>query len=379
MKLIALMKKEFRRFFHDPRLIITMIVPGLLIFIIYSVLGSAIWSGEEETYDFKAYVSGQSELRAVLEQAAGCTLLEATDLDAARKEVEEGKADALVVFPENFDEAVKDYVPAPDAEAPLITVCYRAADDRSAAFYAIATAVFDAYESSIANKFDIAVKNFSSETEMVTSLMSGLLPFLVVIFIFSACMSVTLESVAGEKERGTLATILITSAKRSHVALGKVIPLSCMSAIGATSSFFGVVLSMPKLMGMSVGSFMGSVGFLNYFLLFLLILSVVPLIVSLVSVVSTYARSVKEASAYTSVIMILTMVLSIVSAFVSGIGDWIVVVPILNAVVCMQGALTGSAMIWQSFVSVGINLVYTALLVFAIARMFSSEKIMFGS
>ena len=117
-----------------------------------------------------------------------------------------------------------------------------------------------------------------------------MLPFLVVIFIFAACMSITLESVAGEKERGTLATILITSAKRSHVALGKVIPLSCISAIGATSSFLGVALSMPKLMGMNVGGFIGSVGFLGYFLLFLLILSVVPLIVSLVSVVSTYSK-----------------------------------------------------------------------------------------
>lgn len=214
---------------------------------------------------------------------------------------------------------------------------------------------------------------------MMTSMMSGLLPFLVVIFIFSACMSVTLESVAGEKERGTLATILITSARRTDVALGKVIPLSCMSAIGATSSFLGVVLSLPKLMGMSIGGFMTSFGFLSYLALFLLILSVVPLIVSLVSVVSTYAKSVKEASAYTSVVMILTMVLSIVSAFVSGIGDWIVAIPVLNAVVCMQSVMTGSIMIWQTFVSVGINLVYTALLVFAISKMLSSERIMFGS
>ena len=34
MKLIALMKKEFRRFFHDPRLIVTMIIPGVLIYLI---------------------------------------------------------------------------------------------------------------------------------------------------------------------------------------------------------------------------------------------------------------------------------------------------------------------------------------------------------
>lgn len=382
MKLLALMKKEFHRFFHDPRLIITMLVPGLLIFCIYSILGSAIWGEEDNTaYEYKVYISGESVLADLVEEAVGggFEMTPAEDVEAAKKEVEEGNATALVVFPENFDNAMADYSPASGAAAPAVTIYYCAGNEESLAFYSLATSVFDIYEQSISNKFNVTPHNFTSESDMMITMMGGLLPFLVVIFIFSACMSVTLESVAGEKERGTLATILITSARRSDVALGKIIPLSCMSAIGAASSFLGVILSMPKLMGMPIGSFLTSFGFLSYLALLLLILSVVPLIVSLVSVVSTYAKSVKEASAYTSVVMILTMVLSIVSAFISGIGDWIVAVPVLNAVVCMQSVLIGEFMVWQTFVSVGINLVYTALLVFLISKMLSSEKIMFGS
>ena len=49
MKLIALMKKEFRRFVHDPRLIVTMLIPGLIIYLIYSILGDALWSKEQDT------------------------------------------------------------------------------------------------------------------------------------------------------------------------------------------------------------------------------------------------------------------------------------------------------------------------------------------
>lgn len=382
MKLLALMKKEFHRFFHDPRLIVTMLIPGLLIFMIYSIMGSVIWSDDKNaSYEFRVYVSGESLLGDMVERAVGGNweMTPAEDTEAAKKEVEEGKATALVVFPAGFDEAMRDYDPLGGQPAPTVSVFYSAGDEASLAFYNLATAVFDGYEQQISNKFNVSPHNFTSENDMVVQMMGGLLPFLVVIFIFSACMSVTLESVAGEKERGTLATILITSARRSDVALGKIIPLSCMSAIGATSSFLGVILSMPKFMGISLGGFITGFGFASYLALFLLILSVVPLIVSLVSVVSTYAKSVKEASAYTSVVMILTMVLSIVSAFVSGIGDWIVAVPVLNAVVCMQSILTGNIMVWQTFVSVGINLVYTALLVFAISKMFSSEKIMFGS
>ena len=52
MKLIALMKKEFLRFFGDPKLIVTMLLPGILIYLIYSLMGSAIFGGEE-AYNFK--------------------------------------------------------------------------------------------------------------------------------------------------------------------------------------------------------------------------------------------------------------------------------------------------------------------------------------
>jgi sodium transport system permease protein len=388
MKLIALMKKEFHRFFHDPKLVLTMLMPGVVIFVIYTLLGNAIWQKDKDVkYEFEVLLQGESAITQMLETSTAeagweLTFTPAEDAETARLAVKEGKATAYLSFSENFDEEVAAYTPANGLPAPQVKLFYRAADSDSMAFYTLAETILNAYENSLANKFDFNLGedfNLSSAEDITLGIMSGLLPFLVVIFVFSACMSITLESVAGEKERGTLSTILVTSVKRSHVALGKIIPLSCIAVIGAASSFLGVVLSMPKLMGMSVGSFMTGFGFLSYFLLFLLIVSIVPLIVSLMTVVSAYAKSVKEASAYTSVLMILVMLLSIVSAFVSGIGEWIVAIPVLNSVICMQQILTMSLSVWQSLVAVGLNLAYTALLVLLISKMLSSEKIMFGN
>lgn len=388
MKLLALMKKEFVRFFRDPRLIFAMIAPGLLIFMIYSIMGSVMNAETQNTfdYDFKVYIEETSQIVSVLEgsvkEAGGTlTLTPAESEESAKKEVEEGKADAFLVFSPNFDEAVASYEVGSGVKAPSVEIYYRSGDEASSAFYALTTSVLEAYEASISNKFDVNAGtgyDFSPAGEFVTQLMAGLFPFLIVIFVFSACMTVTLESVAGEKERGTLATILVTSVPRYQIALGKILPLGCVSLIGAVSSFLGVMLSMPRLMGVSIGAMFAGVGAAGYLLLFLLILSVVPLIVALISIVSTVARSVKEASAYTSVIMIITMVLSLLSAFVAGIGSWSVAVPILNAVVCMQGAFTGSYVVWQCLVSVLMNFAYTALIVFLISRMLSSERFMFG-
>lgn len=49
MKLLALMKKEFLRFFRDPKLIFTMIFPGVLIYAIYSIFGGVMWDKEKTT------------------------------------------------------------------------------------------------------------------------------------------------------------------------------------------------------------------------------------------------------------------------------------------------------------------------------------------
>ena len=66
MKLLALMKKEFLRFFRDPRLILSMLLPGLLIYVIYSVMGSVLVK-ESASYAFRVAVAGMDGASAAVE------------------------------------------------------------------------------------------------------------------------------------------------------------------------------------------------------------------------------------------------------------------------------------------------------------------------
>ncbi len=366
MKLSALIRKEFHRFFHDPRLIVTILLPGVIIFALYTVFGSML-NGEAEAVDYKLYASGGEEIVAVLQSAveeSGSTLevLPVTDAEEAREAIRRGDAHALVLFSEDFGQ-----------EGSGVEIWYDLVGEDSRNLYQLLSSVLQA----VGMRFSVNAYSLSGAEEAGHSILAETLPFLVMSLVFSACMSVTLESVAGEKERGTLATILATSVPRHEIALGKVVPLSCIAAIGAASGFLGVIFSMPKLMGISVEAFFSGFGAWSYFALLLAIMSFVPLIVSAIAVISAYSKSVKEASAYTGVVMIVVMVLSLASAFVTP-GDWALAVPVLNAVVVMGKILTGAAAVWQTFVCVGANLLYTVLLVFLIAKMFSSERIMFG-
>ncbi len=367
MKLLALIKKEFHRFFHDPRLIITMLLPGVVIFALYTFIGEISYADEEREY--RVYLSGDSAVVAVIEQVileSGDKVewLPLEDEEAARREIEEEEATAILTFSENFDLLGED---------ARVGIVYDGSSEEGLTFYSVASSILIG----VGMRFPIEEEAIGDISEMGTDYLSSILPMLIVSFVFSAAMSVTLESVAGEKERGTLATILVTSAKRRDIALGKIVPLSCISMLGALSSFIGVALSMPKLMGVSLGTF-GGYSVWSYLLVAVSILGTVPLIVSLIAAVSTLSRSVKEASGYVSVVMILTMVISLITAFLPAMGDWVVAVPVLNAVVAMQSVLSGGLAVWQTLVGTGINLLFTVLLVFVMTRLFSSERVMFG-
>lgn len=72
---------------------------------------------------------------------------------------------------------------------------------------------------------------------------------LMLIFLYSGCMSIAPDSIAGEKERGTLATMLVTPMKRGNLAVGKILSLGTLALLSGLSSFIGTITSLPKMMG----------------------------------------------------------------------------------------------------------------------------------
>src|SRR5699024_3354620 len=111
--------------------------------------------------------------------------------------------------------------------------------------------VLDLYEQQISNAFNVNAGDgydLASATSLTTEILSAVVPMVLLVLLFSGCMAGAPESIAGEKERGTLATMLVTPVKRSHIAVGKIISLSCISLLSGISSFLGLILSLPNLM-----------------------------------------------------------------------------------------------------------------------------------
>ena len=114
--------------------------------------------------------------------------------------------------------------------------------------------MLEQYETSLANKLDInagdsVYYDCATSKDTTGQMFSMMMPLLLMMFLYSGCMSVAPESIAGEKERGTIATLLVTPMKRSSLALGKVFSLSIIALLAGCSSFIGTFAALPKMMG----------------------------------------------------------------------------------------------------------------------------------
>ena len=387
----TIIKKELSRFFMDKKLLLTTaILPGLMIYIIYTLMGgmfsSILQTDENYVYKIKAVHSSENTENFFSQAGLSFTEIGANELDDAKQDITDGRLDLCIVFPESFDTAVSAYDIADGTPAPEIQLFYNSGETASLESFQAANALFDAYENSMINKFDVntseAVYDLANGTDLMSRIMTSIVPMLFLTLLFSGCCSIAPDFIAGEKERGTIATLLVTPMKRSSLALGKIISMSVMTLLSGISSFLGVALSFPKLanMGDDTNIFdFSALGIPEYAVLLLLVLSVVLVLISLLSVVSAQATTVKESSTAIGPLNIVVMIIGIAGGYMGATDANVLtsLVPIYNFAKCMSAMLCGTVDMANIIVAILSNLVYTALCTWLLTKMFNSEKIMF--
>lgn len=391
--LMTIIKKELARFFGDKRMVFTTILmPGLMIYIMYSFMGSGLTSRFEadEDYTYRIYAENMPSTVAAMIKGSDINV-EYLDRDGVSEEdmkqaVTDKDAEMLMVFPENFEADVLAYDSmTATTPAPQVALYYNSADTESTACYQIMASVLDGYEASMANKFDVnsgdEEYDLASKEDSTGQIFSMMLPMLLMIFLFSGCMAIAPESIAGEKERGTIATLLVTPMKRGQLAMGKIISLGIIGLLSGISSFVGTMLSLPKLMGTESNAMDASVySVTDYILLLLVILTTVLVLVGALAVISAFAKTVKEAGSMIMPLMVVVMVISVTSMLGSGAPKefyWYLI-PFYNSVQGMTGIFGFSYSGINIVACLVSNLIYTGILSMVLAKMFGSEKIMYS-
>ncbi len=384
--IITIMKKEFARFFKDRRMVFTTIfMPGILIYVMYTFMGqgmSALYSSDE---DFIPQIYAENLPDALLDMEGPVAFVTDTSAEEAKILLEEEMGCHLVaVFPEGFEEAVASYDLSSGTKAPQVELYYKSTSTDSSTAYNMMQEILASYENSMVNKFDVnqgeGPYDLASQQDMAGMVFSMMLPLLMMVFLFSGCMAIAPESIAGEKERGTIATLLVTPMKRGHLALGKILSLSAIGLLSGLSSFIGTMLSLPKLMGGQEGVDAGVYQAGDYLLLLAIILSTALLLISLISIISAFAKNVKEATSWVTPLMIVVVVISITTMIDSfkASSNVMYLIPLYNSVQCMNGVFSFAPNVMAVILTVVSNLVYTGACASILTKMFGNERVIFS-
>ena len=395
--ILTIVKKEFARFFGDKRLVFTtVIMPGLLIYVIYTFMLGGIRDTFEadEDYQAKVYVQNMPKSVQPMFEGLGMDISNAddTDIESIKSLIENKEVELLVVFPPQFDSAVANYNVADTTQvAPNVLIYSNVANIESDNAEGFVRTMLTSYEETISNKFNInayteetANEKFdlATDEDFMGKIFSSMLPFMLLIFLYSGCMAVAPESISGEKERGTIATLLVTPMSRSHLAFGKIISLSFIALISGLSSFLGVMLSLPEFIGSEIEGLSTNIYTTSDYLLILgIILSTVLILISLISIISAYAKTVKEATTLVLPLMIVIMMVGLTSMIGGGEPQtslsWYLI-PVYNSVQAMTGVFSFNYSLINVGITIVVNIIYAGAFSYVLAKMFNSEKIMFS-
>lgn len=394
--------KELRRFFTEPRMLAALFLPGIIIYIFYSLMGTfmetsfAPSSGKPENYTYQIVAtnnySSTDEVAPLIFDVFDAYLpinesgnkseyhyINLDQVSEYKEALSNHEYDLLIVFNDNFEDSLKGEISSTKTN---ISLYYDGSDSISTYLYTVFTSLVDTTYTNFTVNIENGIYvdgNVSPENYTFKNIMSFVVPLVTISLLFSTVISICPEAIAGEKERGTLASLLMTPMKRTELVIGKISALSIVSLSSGLVSFLGLVISLPNLYGggMTLGSLFSPASFI---MLLLLILTTLCVFVTLGLVISAFSKSIKEAGSYLTPIMTILMVASIIpfSIDMSGIGY--AFIPLLNIVSSMNLLIRETNLdLLLPYISITavMNIVLSGVLVFITAKLFNSEKIMF--
>jgi len=225
-------------------------------------------------------------------------------------------------------------------------------------------------------------ENIATSEKITGSFLAILLPYLIIILIFVGAMHTAVDITAGEKERGTIATLLVSQISRLEIVLGKCFVVMLISFTSMVLGLLGLTLAF--LSGASIaGGIEGAkfgISINTIFLIFLVLLPLVGLASAVLVMVGIFARNIREASSYITPIYMLTIFLGIISIS-QGIEltDKMFLVPVLNSSFVFKELLMGK-IYWEHIITTfSANMIIAGFALLKATRLFSKEEVLFRS
>lgn len=393
----TLYKKEIMDVLRDKKTILTMVVLPVILYpllfvIIMQVVSIISTTQQEQTY-YIAYEQVkqeyQDELNAWIEgDDDGLEYrIETVESDNPSKDLEDEVIDAYLTTKEKDGQVVFE-------------IHYLSAITNSNTASDYLKEEIDSYGNRLAEKnvekegLDVTsllhpiatkYKDHSSSESSIGSILGGIIPFLMITAILMGAMYPAIDATAGEKERGTLETLLTLPVGNMELIMSKFLSVATIAVV----SVFINVLSMGGVaiylyatissLAEGMGSFHLS-SFLPAALISIVCIVAFALFMSaLVMCVCAFAKSFKEANNYVTPLTLVVMLTGYIG-FIPNIelDSKTALIPVANICLLMKNLLIFKYDFTVIFMVLFSNIVYAFVAVWFLGRIYNSESILFG-
>jgi sodium transport system permease protein len=390
-------KKEIQGAIRDRRTLISMVVVPLIFYpLLFLGIGYFSLMGQKNSETIPSTISiigakNSPELVEIFEKENNITVIQSEN--NSNDDMMGENIHLTIDIPEAIE---IDYKGNNSVFASPIIMHYDSTAQHSLVAKKRVTALIDTYRRNIIKErlnkiglnndflepFQEQWMDIAPQEKNIGFMLGSILPYLIIILIFIGAMNSAVDITAGEKERGTLATLLVSQLNRLEIVLGKYFSVMTISAI---SMFLGLIgLSIAFL----VPAYMlGEISIINVhfsfplFLFFFLILApLVGFASAILILIGIFARNTKEASTYTTPIYMGAIFLGMLSLS-QGIelSRPLFFIPILNNSFVFKELLMGTVN-WAHISATLISNIGIALLaLFAAAKLFNKENVIFRS
>jgi sodium transport system permease protein len=396
-------KKEFTELLRDPRVWIgSILVPLLITPLLLTLVGRMARSRVEDARTSVVTVGlVQTQPSETLTDAlkgaelpaksggAGLRFVAVASRTEAEAQIKSRKLKAALLVPADAEEMAREL-----RSIPLTVLKDSGSEDSGEAASRVIELLRERGErlvgvrlvegglpSQLARPFALTQKSVAGSGGASMAMLTVFLPYILAIYAVIGGASVAIDSVAGEKERGTLETLLVSPVSRREIVVGKfaaVVAATLLSSVLSLVGLIGRVTLGGPMLGMDEGADGGlKLSGLAMAAMFLVQVPLAVMGAGLLLMVSTFARNQKEASTYLMPLMMFSSIAAMMTMFLKASSPlWWAMVPVTNAALVLKQALEGA--ISPTFVALAsvASILYAALAVWYATTVFDKESVL---
>ena len=358
--IVAIFKKELTDVLRDKRTLFFMIVIPVIVMPLIFIGSIKFQEYQSKKSDEKILNIGlinktsDSQIRDYLLDQKGVYLVEDIDLDSLELGIKNDSLQGGLYIHKNFINDISANAMG------KVEVYYKSSDLMSKAKNRINNAL-EIYKNEVVSErlsqfnvdkdllepLDIINKDISTKKETIGKAVGGLIPYMLVIFIFLGAMYPAIDLGAGEKERGSLETLLSSPATKFEITVGKLMVVSLAGMVSVLISVIGI--SVPFYFIGNIPDQIKStvIEIISPFIIVSVIILMIPIAIFFASMllsISFYARSFKEAQSLMgplNIIIIVPLMLTLGPGI--EIAHITALIPLINVGLLTKEILAGSA------------------------------------